>query len=506
MTDTHAPAPNAAQPVIRVVGLGPGSLDQLSLGAVKALRAASVVLLRTARHPTVAALATPDGQELVGTPIFQSFDAIYETSATFADVYEGIVSRLIALARAASPVTYAVPGHPLVAEKTVALLLQQAESQQVHVEIIGSASSVEVVCEAIGADAAAGLQVVDALDLDDDLSQPAFPAPWAPILVLQLYSRSTASSVKLALLQHYAPTHVVQLVKHAGIAGEQQVVDIPLAELDRAEFSDHLSSLWVPPVDALHPRSSLRTLEHIVARLRAPDGCPWDREQTHHSIKRNLLEETYELLEALDADDAEAQTEELGDVLFQVFLHAQMGRDDGAYDLSDITTALTEKLVRRHPHVFGDVTVADSEEVLRNWEAIKKTEGKGKKSVLEGLPVALPALTMALALARRAATSGFAWRDVAGAERKFEEELAEFRAAQTDEERRWEFGDVLFALAAWGRMDGLDPEECLRAANVRFKTRFAAMEALATERGRPLSAHPLEELLALWDSMHSPSP
>ncbi len=487
---------------IRVVGLGPGPLDQLSLGALQALRAAPVVFVRTARHPTLDALQAPEGRALAGDLCFESFDSLYEQLPDFPAVYAAIVDRLFAEATHALIVTYAVPGHPLVAEATVAMLLQQAPSLSIQVDIVPSLSSVDAVCVAVGADPAEGLQVVDALTLDGELSQPGFPAPWAPVLVLQVYARPVASTVKLALLRHYPPEHPVKLVLHAGL-GSQRIVEVPLAQLDHQDTVDHLTSVWVPPLDVLAPLSSLRTLEHIVARLRAPDGCPWDREQTHHSIKRNLLEETYELLEALDAEDAEAQTEELGDLMFQVFLHAQMGREEGAYDLSDITAALTQKLIRRHPHVFGDIKVANSEEVLRNWEAIKKREGKGKKSVLEGLPQALPALTMALALTRRAASSGFAWAGIDGAERKFAEELHEYQAAVTDTDRQWELGDVLFSLTALARMQGLDPEECLRAANARFRTRFIAMEALAAAGGEPLTARSREHLLALWEQVRT---
>ena len=488
---TGAGGPGGAR--IVVVGLGPGPLDQLSLAALRALRAARVVYLRTARHPTVAALESTEGRELIGSPPLVSCDDLYEAAPSFADVYDGIVARLLAAAEA-GPLVYAVPGHPLVAERSVQALRERAAARGLAVEIVGSASCVEAVCQAVGADAA-GLQLADALDLDGGLSQPSFPAPWAPLLVLQVYSRRVASDVKLALLRHYPPDHPLRLVLHAGLAGAERVLDLPLRELDRNDLPDHLCTLWVPPVGPLEPRSSLRTLEVIVARLRAPDGCPWDREQTHHTIKRNLLEETYELLEALDAEDYAAQTEELGDLLMQVFLHSEMARQAGEYDLGEVTAGIADKLVRRHPHVFGDVAVSGAEEVLRNWDAIKKQEGKGKVSVLEGLPHALPALTMALALSRRAATAGFTWPDPAGAHAKVEEELGEFRAAASDEERRRELGDLLFALTNLARMLGDDAEECLRAANRRFRERFAALERLA---GSGMAQRPLEELLALW--------
>lgn len=483
---------------ISVVGLGPGPLDQLSLGAVRAIRQAGTVYLRTIRHPTVALLQSADGVALVGDVHWESCDDLYDSSPTFADVYEGIVSRLLTAAMQAGALVYAAPGHPLVAERAVQLLREKAGAHGIAVKIIGSQSCVEAALEAVGADIAEGLQVADALSLNDDLSQPAFPSPKAPLLVLQVYSRRVASDVKLALLRDYPPDHPAQLVLHAGLAGEERVIACPLSAIDRLDVPDHLCSLWLPPVSELHPRSSLQTLEAIIARLRAPDGCPWDREQTHHTIKRNLLEETYELLEALDADDAAAQTEELGDLLMQVFLHAQMGKDAGEYDLGDVTSAITDKLVRRHPHVFGDAAVADAEEVLRNWDAIKKAEGKGKQSVLEGLPASLSALTMALALTRRAATSGFTWPDAEGAWAKVAEELAELHAAGTDAERQYELGDVLFTLVNIGRLLGFDPEECLRAANRRFRDRFMTMERLAAARGLNLRQQPLDALLALW--------
>lgn len=497
-TDAASGAAAVDTVLIRVVGLGPGSLDQLSLGALRVLQGADTAYARTLRHPTIDALQSAEGRALVGDLRWESCDDLYESGATFADVYEGIVARLLKRGRAEGTLVYAVPGHPLVAERTVQLLREAAATTGVDVQIVGSASCLEAVCAAVGVDAANGLQVVDALALDDDLTQPGFPDPSAPLLVLQLYSRQVASHVKLALLRHYPPTHRVQLVAHAGVPEQQRLLTCALSDLDRNDLPDHLSSLWVPALPELLPHSSLRTLEAIVARLRAPDGCPWDREQTHHTIKRNLLEETYELLEALDADDPAAQKEELGDLLMQVFLHAQMGKEAAEYDLGDVTAAISEKLIRRHPHVFAGLEVAGSEEVLRNWDAIKKAEGKGKQSVLEGLPTSLSALTMALALTRRAATNGFTWPATDGAWVQFEEELGELRAAGSEQERRSELGDTLFALANLGRLLGLDPEECLREANRRFRRRFAALEQRAAQRGLDLQAQPLELLLRLW--------
>jgi tetrapyrrole methylase family protein/MazG family protein len=244
-----------------------------------------------------------------------------------------------------------------------------------------------------------------------------------------------------------------------------------------------------------------QTLVDIVQRLRAPGGCPWDREQTHQSLKRNLLEESYEVLEAIDGGDPRVLAEELGDILVQVAFHADIAREAGDFELSDVLTQINDKLVRRHPHVFAGEEVGDAREVERNWERLKAEERAGqgvRKSPVEGIPSDLPALAYAQLMQDRVGRAGFEWDDVSGVLDKIVEEVEEFRKAATEEQRVHELGDILFTMVNFARWTGVHAEDVLRQANQRFQSRYLSMEALAEERGLDFIAIPLNEKEMLW--------
>jgi len=243
----------------------------------------------------------------------------------------------------------------------------------------------------------------------------------------------------------------------------------------------------------------LRELIAVVERLRGPEGCPWDREQTHGSLRSTLLEEAYEVLAAIDAGAIAELRDELGDVLLQVLMHAEIARQASEFGLGDVAEAVREKLVRRHPHVFGSVTVSGSDEVVRNWEALKAAE-YGRKSALDGVQRSLPALQWAWSLQKRAERVGFDWPDVEGAVEKVGEEVAELRQAASVEEREAEFGDLLFALVNVARRLEINPEDALRAATRRFEARFRMMEADAQHEGVELSGMSLDELDRRWEA------
>jgi MazG family protein len=244
-------------------------------------------------------------------------------------------------------------------------------------------------------------------------------------------------------------------------------------------------------------------LQEIVARLRAPDGCPWDREQTHSSLRAALLEETYELVDAIDnADDANLR-EELGDLLLHVVMHAQMASERGAFAFDAVATEICEKLIRRHPHVFGDTAAADSAEVLRQWEQLKRAEKGDRESVLDGLPRALPALMRAQNAQKKAARVGFDWSDAAGVLAKIEEEIAELREAMAEGREpavREEVGDLLFSVVNLARKLGQDSEMTLNAATDKFVSRFRSVEQAAAASGRKVEECTAEELNAYWDA------
>jgi tetrapyrrole methylase family protein/MazG family protein len=470
---------------ITIVGLGPGDPKQLTLEAQQILQEAGEVYLRTCHHPTVASL--PSGLSL------RFFDHLYEEKETFAEVYDEVARQIVGLGRRPEGVIYAVPGHPLVGEASVQRVLSLAEQQGMGVRVVEGLSFIESVLTCLGLDALAGLQIADATELAA-LQHPCLN-PDLPTLVGQLYDQQLTSDVKLTLMNLYPDEHPVTLAHGAG-TDQAQTMTVPLYELDRQSDVDHLTSLYVPP---LPQPSSLEAFQDTIARLRAPGGCPWDREQTHQSLRPHLLEETHEALAALDADDTDALREELGDLLLQIVLHAQIAVEAGEFSLAQVVEEIDAKIKRRHPHVFGGVVVADVGEVLHNWEEIKKEEGK--HSVLDGVSSALPALARAQAIQKRVARVGFDWPDVEGVVAKIAEEVTELREAQGVEEREKELGDLLFSVVNLARWLDVDAESALRGACERFIQRFSGMEDLCRERGLDLSELSLAEQDELWEEV-----
>jgi tetrapyrrole methylase family protein/MazG family protein len=276
-----------------------------------------------------------------------------------------------------------------------------------------------------------------------------------------------------------------------------------LVELDRQEV-DHLTSLYLPPLAPLDDAGAFEGLRYVTMRLRAEGGCPWDREQTHGSLKSTLIEETYEAVEAIDrgleSGDWSPLVEELGDLAMNLLLHVQIASEAGEFWLDDVIRGINGKLIRRHPHVFGDLELSDSEAVVANWDRIKRAEKQEKPNAtrLGEVPVSLPALARAQTIERRARRTGFAWADVSGAWEKLEEELAELRAAETPEHRKEELGDALWMVTTVAQYLGLDAEEALRDATRKFQRRFMAMEGIAASTGEDFATLPLERQLALW--------
>ncbi len=475
--------------MITVVGLGSGDTAALSARAWEALRSGQPVWLRTAVHPTVDVLRE------AGIP-FGSFDDLYEQAEDFDSLYAQIVERLLALAKQ-SDLVYAVPGHPLIGEESVRLLLKTAREQGVDVQVVGSTGFLEPTLEALGLCITDGLQVIDALS-----ASRIPPEQSLPVIYYQVYDGFVASELKLHLMRYYPEEHPVSVVQAAGVAGAGRVETVPLYALDRVSV-DHLTSVYVPPLQA-DDRRDFAGLVHIIARLRSPGGCPWDREQTHESLRPYLLEETYELLDAINQRDDGKLCEELGDVLLQVVLHAQLANEEGRFDIQDVVSQQCEKLVRRHPHVFGDLPVADSAEVLRNWERIKAEENNHtvSESVMDGVISSLPALAFALEVSKRAVKVGFEWPDLQGVLEKFreeQEELAEAIAHGDRERIEAEVGDLLFTLVNIARHLKVDAEQALHAMVRRFIRRFQQMEELSRAHGRRLEELSLEEWDRLWE-------
>ncbi|HEY0756269.1 MAG TPA: nucleoside triphosphate pyrophosphohydrolase [Ktedonobacteraceae bacterium] len=493
-------------PAITILGLGPGSWDDLTIQArailERAAREQTQVCLRTLVHPTVEPLkaAFPDLR-------VTSFDDFYDESDNWEKLYQQITESICALAER-QPVIYAVPGHPLIGELTVQLLLTQTRQRGLTTRIVGGLSFLEPVCAALELDPfTLGAQIIDATALaglvHEEIAGKLIPT--TPLLVVQVYNRRVASAVKIALGEYYPDEWPVKLVRAAGIDSAEVVLEMPLYELDRNNLANHLCTLYVPPRGEMESLRLSESLRHITMRLRRdPDGCPWDRRQTHMSLTRYVLEEAYEVVDAIEEGDLNHLAEELGDLLLQVYLHAEIARQAGSFSLGDIFEHVNAKLIRRHPHVFGSSTLTDADQVVQSWEAIKRQEkiaagqDVAAASILDGLPQGAPALTLAQEYQKRAAKTGFEFPNLQSVLDKLSEELDELRAANTPEEQKAEMGDVLFVAAKIAHTLHIDAEEALRLANRKFKRRFTQMEAIIKSEQRAFASYTLEEWLQLW--------
>lgn len=473
---------------IKIVGLGAGDVDDLTLRAWRTLENADQVYLRTARHACVPFLPQH--------PTYQSFDHFYEQIEAFEDVYSQIVDTLFEAVQSGD-VVYAVPGDPMVGESTPLRIIERAQAVGVAVEIIHGVSFIEPMLRMVGIDALDGLQIMDGLDIADVHHPPINPD--YPALIGQVYNRRVASDVKLTLMNQYDDDFEVVLIHSAG-TGEEQIERLPLYEIDRSEQITHTTSLYLP---ALGNLTSFEAFQGIIAHLRDPEtGCPWDLKQTHESLRQFLLEETYEVLEAIDAGDTDELARELGDLLLQIVLHTQIAIDDGEFHMTDVLRYINEKMIRRHPHVFGNVDVENADDVVTNWDAIKAQEkaDDGKvASRLDGVPNSLPALLRSLKYQDRAAQVGFDWAVIGDVRAKLNEELDEVLEAVTPEHQMEEFGDVLFVMVNWARWMKIDPENALRMANDKFYRRFTYIEKRLIEQGLTFDqTNGLDDLEALW--------
>lgn len=476
---------------ITIVGLGAGDLDQLPFGVYKIMTKAENLFLRTKEHPII--------EELSSEISFEAFDWIYEENNDFDEVYRKIADALLEKAANAN-IVFAVPGHPLVAEKTVQLLLTEGRQKGYTIRIKGGQSFLDSTFQALEIDPIEGFQLVDALTLKSEELQLN-----GHVIITQVYDQMVASDVKLTLMEQLPDDYKVKIVTAAG-SSQQLIKEVLLYELDRETSVNNLTSVYIPPVEnneILHHQFT--SLRQIIAQLRGPNGCPWDKEQTHLSLKRYLIEECYELLEAIEEEDIDHIVEELGDVLLQVVLHAQIGEDDGMFSIDDVIKGIADKMVRRHPHVFGETTVQGTEEVLSNWDEIKRKEKDStrKESILDSVSAALPALSKAFHLQKKAAKVGFDWPTIDGTWEKVKEEIKEFEdelVSNNDEHLLMkEFGDVLFALVNVGRHYKIEPEEALSSTNKKFYDRFRYIEKKAAEHQRELQDMTLEEMDEYWN-------
>jgi len=472
---------------IEIIGLGAGDVEQLQLGTYRRLTTSGAsVYTRTKAHPVIQSLE----QEGIS---FESFDEFYEAEEQFQDVYKRIAATLVEQAKEEA-IIYTVPGHPMLAERTVQLLLEQEE---VEVTIKGGQSYLDDLFTSLNIDPIEGFQFVDGtsfwrnqLDLRHHL------------IFCQVYDALTASEVKLSLLEELPFDYQITVIDAAGTKNET-IKQIPLEELDRDFEMSNLTSIYVPPAPSDLLNHTFTNLREVIRRLRAPDGCPWDRVQTHESLRSHAIEEVYELIDAINAQDDENMVEELGDLLLQVMLHSQIGADDGYFTIDDVIQGLNDKMIYRHPHVFGDAEAQTEEDVHQNWEALKQKEKQHlRKSVLDGVPKSLSALSKAEKLQKKAAKVGFEWNDVSEVWLKLDEEIQEVQeqiAREDQVEIEKELGDVLFVVANLSRYYKVNPEIALSETNQKFITRFTFIEEELKRQEKDIHQVSLEEMDMIWN-------
>ena len=476
--------------MLKIMGLGPGAYEALTIGALKELKNNKNIYFRTEKHPTVDFLKD-EGIK------FESYDHAYEKYDSFDDVYKYIAEDLITKIKDDEDLIYAVPGHPLVAEKSVINLIELCKENNVQYEVLPAVSFVDAMMEALQVDPIEGVKIIDAFDMKNQILDKRIGT-----IITQVYNKFIASEVKLRLLEGYEDDTEIIFVRAAGVEGLESIRKIPLYELDWQEDIDYLTSIYIPK--DLGNKKDFQDLLDIIETLRNPGGCPWDREQTHESLKSALLEECYEVIDAIENEDEDALIEELGDVLLQVVFHASIGKEDGYFDIMDVIGGISNKMINRHPHVFGNEEANTSEQVLVNWDEIKKEE-KGIKTLTEemqNIAKSLPATTRAYKVQKKAKKVGFDWNDVNYAMDKVKEELNEIKEVYNCEDKsiiEGEGGDLLFACINVARFLEVDGELALDKTIKKFIKRFSYIENEAIKNNKNLKDMTLEEMYKLWE-------
>ncbi|WP_434305581.1 nucleoside triphosphate pyrophosphohydrolase [Clostridium botulinum] len=475
--------------MINIIGLGPGSKESITLGTIDSLKTVDKVFLRTEKHPTVEYI------NKLGIT-YETFDGEYEVGESFDDVYNSIAKSLIEASKNYLDIIYAVPGHPLVAEKSVDILIKLCSQNNIKFKILPAVSFVDALMESLLLDPVEGLKIIDAFDIKNQVMDKRIGT-----IITQVYDKFIASEVKLNLMNYYNDDTEIFFVRAAGIEGLEEIRKIPLYELDRQHNIDHLTSVYIPKVS--NNNYDFMDLLDIMDKLRGEDGCPWDKEQTHTSLKKYLIEESYEVIEAIDNKDVDMLIEELGDVLLQVVFHSQIGKEDGFFEIKDVIQSICDKMINRHPHVFSDLEINNSNEVLENWDKIKSME-QGNKTYTDSIrhiAKTLPALMRADKVQQKAAKVGFDWDNIEDAMKKIIEEYKEIEDVYKSKNKvkiLEEIGDLLFSVVNVARFLDIDPENALNYSIDKFINRFQYIEDEAISMGRNLDNMSLEEMDELW--------
>ncbi|HOK49355.1 MAG TPA: nucleoside triphosphate pyrophosphohydrolase [Sedimentibacter sp.] len=469
---------------IQIIGLGAGGEEDLTIRAHKALLEKIPTFVRTDRHPLV--------KELRKSINIVSFDDYFEKYETFDQVYENILHTLLEEARQHGKINYCTAGSPYFGDVVTKKLVNEYKGQ-INTIIIDGMSFLDKCIKLSGYADYKNIKILDCLEADEfsfDLNSLN--------IITQVYDRDLASNLKLSLMETYPEDTYALIIDVL----EKNVKKIPVFLLDQEKNYGFSTYFCILPIEISNNRVyNVSNLLRLTKKLRGPDGCPWDKKQTHDSIRQHLIEEAYEVVDAIDNNDVDNLLEELGDLLFQVVFHAQLAAEEGYFNFTDVVTKVCNKMYFRHPHVFGDVKADNIEEALISWENSKLKEKKLTTYTdnLKNVPKALSPLSRSYKVQKRAAEVGFDWSDAQGALLKVKEELLEFIEAYEDhniDNMEEEFGDLLFALVNFARFEKINPDIALNRTINKFIDRF---EYIEKNSGKDLKEMTLKEMDELWE-------
>lgn len=469
---------------IQIIGLGAGSADDLTVKAYKALSEKIPTFARTDRHPIV--------NELRKNMDIESFDDYFEKYEDFNEVYKNITLKLIELSNQYGKINYCTAGSPYYGDIVTKKLIYEYKNE-INTIIIDGMSFLDKCLKLSGFADYNNIKIIDCLEADEySFDVNSFN------IITQVYDMDLASQLKIKLMEIYPEDTRTLIIDVLG----ENVKETPLFRLDQEKNYGFSTYFCILPIEISKDRVyNVYNLLRIVKILRGPDGCPWDKKQTHHSVRQNVIEEAYEVVDAIDNDDVDNLVEELGDLLFQVIFHSELGSEEGYFNFNDVVNNVCKKMYSRHPHVFGDVKADNAEEALTSWENSKLKEKNLSTYTdnLRNVPKALSPLSRSYKIQKRAAEVGFDWPDSEGAVIKVKEELLEFIEEYNNKNIKnmeEEFGDLLFALVNFARFQKINPDIALNKTINKFIDRFEYIEKNST---KDLKQMTLTEMDELWE-------
>lgn len=474
---------------INIIGLGFGDIKKMTLHSIETIKKYKV-FLRTDKSPIIDYLKDNSIE-------YQSYDNIYEKLDSFDEVYKHIADDLVKKANEYSIINYCVPGSPALSDKVTEFLLDNKENLNIDIEIIDNSGLLEGVYNSLGRPMKKGAKILDGLDIkskDIDIN--------SDLIITNIYDKIIASEIKILLEEVYNDEHPIEVIND--FYDKKEVNSIPLYELDRNKEYNHMTIVYIPSVEGKENMHNMNNLIDIMEILRSKEGCLWDNEQTHKSLREYIIEEAYEVVDAIDKDDMLLLEEELGDLLLQVIFHSQIAREEGYFNIWDVITSISRKLIYRHPHVFKDSEAKDIKQANDNWDNMKN-KSKDISSYTESMidtSKGLPSLMKSYKVQKKASKIGFDWKNKEDAYDKVKEEIDELEEAvekNNFNEMEEEFGDLLFALVNYGRFLDINPETALNRTFNKFIERFKYIEDTSKENQKHLEDMTLDEMNQLWN-------